>query len=373
MDYTLPVPGKLMLEALKNEKCIVMACNIRIAATSRGIMQAAKELDAAVIFEIAKSEIGYTGQPPQVFVDTIVKNAKDLDYNQPYVIHGDHIGVKSPDAKDVDAAAELIKEQISAGFTSYAIDASHNFDMDAPTVSEQLRDNIAITTKLCELIPGDASLEVEVGEVGKKDPNTGETALTSVEEAETFIKAVKEAGYNPDLLATNNGTSHGNIYDKEGNVMAKVGIDIERTTAIANAIQPYGVRIAQHGTTGTPMEYMGKLIDAGILKANVGTNWQNIALQTMPDELVKKMEEWTLQSDFAAKAKVRKPNITELEIIGKNIKNSIKVFKQEIDALSGSELAKIDAAVKESAIQYFTAFNAQGTATKVRNHMEGIA
>jgi len=47
MDYAKPVSGKLMLEALRNEKCIVMACNIRLGVSARGIMTAAKELDAA--------------------------------------------------------------------------------------------------------------------------------------------------------------------------------------------------------------------------------------------------------------------------------------------------------------------------------------
>ena len=47
MDYSKPVPGKLMFEALKNEKCIVMACNIRIGASTRGIMMAAKEKRAS--------------------------------------------------------------------------------------------------------------------------------------------------------------------------------------------------------------------------------------------------------------------------------------------------------------------------------------
>jgi fructose-bisphosphate aldolase class II len=370
MDYAKPVAGKLMFEALKNEKCIVMACNIRIASSTRGIMMAAKELDAAVMFEIAKSEVGYTGQSPKVFVDTILKHAKDLNFNQPYVIHGDHIGVKSPDAKDVGAAADLIRDEISAGFTSFAIDASHNFNEKAPTVKQQLKDNIEITSKLCGLIPNTASLEVEVGEVGKTDPKTGEKAITTVEEAETFIRAIKDAGFNPDLLATNNGTSHGNIYGKDGKPIPKLGIDIVRTKAVAAAIAPMGVRVAQHGITGTPLSFMDKLIDAGIAKGNVGTNWQNIALETMPRDLVKRMEDWTLKSEFAAKARARKPTITDSELIGKNIKNSIKVFKVEIDAISGVDLETVDSATKKSALEFFKAFQAKGTAGKVRSYIQ---
>jgi fructose-bisphosphate aldolase, class II len=370
MDYSKPVPGKLMFEALKDERCIVMAANIRIAASARGIMMAAKELDAAVMFEIAKSEIKYTGQPPKAFVDNIVKCAKDVGFSQPYVIHGDHIGVKSPDAKDVDSAASLIKDEIAAGFTSFAIDASHNFDLNAHTVSEQLKDNIEITTRLCGLIPKGASLEVEVGEVGRTDPKTGEKAITTVEEAVTYIKAINGNGYMPDLLATNNGTSHGNIYDKAGNPIPK-SINVERTGEISRAIKPFGVKIAQHGITGTPFEYMPRLIDAGIAKGNVGTNWQNIALSAMPVGLVKRMEEWTLKCDESAKMRAKKPGIKDAELIGKNVKNAIVQFKGEIDALGGDDLRRIDEATKKGALEFFAAFNAKGSAGKVRKRAEG--
>ncbi|MBD3388196.1 MAG: class II fructose-bisphosphate aldolase [Candidatus Altiarchaeales archaeon] len=371
MDFTKPVQGQDMVNALAGEKCIVMAANIRVTHSARGIMMAAKELDAAVMFEIAKSEIGYTAQPPKAFYDMIVKTAEELEFNQPYVIHGDHITIKENTAEAVGAGEQLIKDEIAAGFTSFAIDASHNFNIEGKTVAEQLADNIEITTKLAALIPETAGLEVEVGEVGKVDPKTGEKALTSVEEAETFIKAIRDAGFSPNLLATNNGTTHGNIYDKEGNIVEQVGIDIDRTKAIADAIAAHGVYVAQHGITGTPLNLMHLLIDAGVFKGNVGTNWQNIALDTMPSDLVKSMEEWTLTSKHAEKMKAKKPGISEKELIGKNIKHSIKEFKEEIDSLPAEDVEKIDEASKKSAIGFFKAFNAQGTAGKVKAFIEG--
>jgi fructose-bisphosphate aldolase class II len=228
-DYNKPVSGKLIFNALKDRKCIIMAANIRVQESARGIMQAAKELDSAVLFEIAKSEVGYTGQTPKMFYDNIVSIAEEIDFNMPYAIHGDHITITNTTPEAYKGAEDLIKAELVAGFTSYAIDASHNFNLAATDVAEQLKDNIEITKKLAKLIPEKFSLEVEVGEVGRTDPATGEKQLSTVEEAVTFIKALKDAGINPDLLATNNGTSHGNIYDKNGNVIAKVVIDLVRT------------------------------------------------------------------------------------------------------------------------------------------------
>jgi len=323
------------------------------------------------MFEIAKSEIRYTGQNPKDFIESITRIASELEFNQPYVCHADHITIKENTPEAVAEGEKLIREEIDAGFTSFAIDASHNFDLEGKTVLEQLKDNIEITTRLASLIPETAGLEVEVGEVGKVDPKTGEKALTSVEEAETFIKAIKEAGFSPNLLATNNGTSHGNIYDKDGNIVEQVGIDIDRTTEIASAIKPYDVYVAQHGITGTPLDLMHLLINAGVFKGNVGTNWQNIALDTMPKDLVDKMENWTLESEFAKKAREKKPDISDKVIIGKNIKQSIKYFKEEIDLLPSEAVEKIDDATKDSALAFFKAFNAQGSASKVRKYIEG--
>lgn len=359
-----------MVNALGGAGAIVMAANVRITHSARGIMMAAKELDAALIFEIAKSEVGYTGQSPKAYMDMITETAQELEFNQPYVVHGDHITIKENTPEAIASAEKLIKDEIAAGFTSYAIDASHNFNLEGETVREQLADNIEITTRLARLIPEEAGLEVEVGEVGRVDPKTHEKALTSVEEATTFIGAISDAGFSPNLLATNNGTVHGNIYDKDGNIVEQVGIDIDRTKAIADAIAPSGVYVAQHGITGTPLNLMHLLIDAGVFKGNVATHWQNIALETLPAELSAKMEKWTLESKHAEKMKAKKPEISEGELVGKNIKHSIKEFKNEIDILPQEAVAKIDAATKASALEFFNAFRAQGTATKVRQYID---
>ena len=366
-DFNKPISGKLIFNALKDKRCIIMAANIRVPRSARGVMEAAKELDSAVLFEIAKSEVGYTGQTPKDFYDNIVGIAEEMDFNTPYAIHGDHITIKDTSPEAYKGAEDLIKAEIIAGFTSYAIDASHNFNMQATIEKEQLKDNIEITRKLAKLIPEKFSLEVEVGEVGRTDSKTGEKQLTTVEEAKTFISALKDAGINPDLLATNNGTSHGNIYDKNGNVVAKVGIDLQRTKAVADAIKPYGVRVAQHGITGTPLEFMDNLIDCGIAKGNVGTNWQNIALENIPPELLRRIEEWTLTCDEAKKTKAKKPQITDKELIGKTIKNSLKVFKNDISSIPEEYKRKFDAATKKSALDFMKAFKSQGTGSIVKN------
>ncbi len=364
-DYA-PLSGKLIFDSLRDTDCIVMAANIRLQPSIHGIMEAAMEKRAAVLFEIAKSEVGYTGQTPADLYGAITAKAQELEFDAPYAVHGDHIGVKSTADADVQSAADLIKAELAAGFTSFAIDASHIFDVNAATVRDQLAGNIEVTTRLANLIPNELSLEVEVGEIGKKNPETGEQELTSVEEAVTFIEALQENGVYPDLIACHNGSAHGNIYDEDGNIVEQIGIDEQRTRDIAAAIKPLGVQIAQHGITGTPLHLMHRLIDAGIAKGNVGTNWQNIALETLPDDLVKRMEEWTMDSDKVAMMRKKKPNMSDRELLGKNIKHSIQHFKDEIAQLSDDDLAPVYAKTKESADAFFEAFNAVGSADRVK-------
>lgn len=378
MDYTNPISGKLIFDALKDKNVIVMAANIRIQHCFRGIIDAAKETDSAVLFEIAKSEVGYTDQQPEEFARVCKTAIKAANANIPYCIHGDHITIPENTPAAIAEAEDLIKKEIDAGFTSFAIDASRNFDVTATKTIDQLAVNIKITTHLAKFIEklmkdkgktrADYSLEVEVGEIGKIDPKTGKQELTTVDEAVTFIKALHENDVYPDLLAINNGTVHGNVYDAEGNVIPLLGIDEKRTREIADAIAPLGVKIAQHGITGTPLELMHKLIDAGIVKGNIATHWQDLAIENMPPELVKKMEQWTLDK-YKAKAKAEKPNISDKEIIGKNIKNAIKPFKKEIAEIDEKYKQKIYEACKASAIKYFEAFNGKGSGKIVRDYI----
>lgn len=365
-DYNLPISGRKIFDALADEKVIVMAANIRTQLSTKGVMEAAKKLDAALLFEIAKSEVGYTGQSPAEFYQKITETARQIDFDTPYAIHGDHITIKENTPEAIASAKNLIEQEVAAGFTSYAIDASHNFNFDGKTEREQLSDNIEITVKLADLIPRDASLEVEVGEVGRTNAD-GTKKLTTVAESVAFIEALKEQGVKPDLLAINNGSIHGNIFDEQGNIVEQVGIDIERTKAIVDAIRPLGVKLAQHGITGTPLRLMHLLIDAGISKGNVGTNWQNIVVENLPQDVLAKMESWTLESEHAKKMLAKKPKISRKELVAKNIKHSLKVFKGELLGLPDDVKQKIDAATQESALSFFTAFNAPGSASKVRD------
>jgi fructose-bisphosphate aldolase class II len=333
-----PLNGRDVFRALSPHKVIVMACNIRIPSVIPGIMRAADELGAVVAFELAKTEGnvdgGYTGMNPGIFVDTIFSHAGNVGFSVPFLIHGDHITVKNTSPKEIEDARALIAAELSAGYTSFAIDASFN----------PIPDNARITALLSgPILERKLGLEVEVGEIKSAG---SESALSTVEEAVDLLERLVAAGVAPDLLAVNNGSKHGNYLEGE-----KIFIDLERTGQIHAAVRGrFGVDIAQHGITGTPLHLIGRFADYGIRKGNVGTQWQNIAHAGMPPGLMQTMRDW-------AKAQ------------GRDIKFATKPFKREIDAIPAEYAEKIERAAYREALQLFRAFRAEGTAKIVADHL----
>jgi len=327
--------SKDIFETLKNEKVIVMTNNTRISLVIPGIMRAAEELDAVVGFELAKSEGhidgGYTGQPPDVYFQTVVGYAEAENFTRPFFIHGDHITVKDTSEKEYNEAEALIKAELEAGYSSFAIDASFN----------EVPDNIRITTTLAQpILEAGIGLEAEVGEI-KSASGSAEGSVTSVDEALEFVVGLKENGVSPNLLAINNGSKHGNYLDGE-----EISIDLDRTLEIYEAIKEYGLVIAQHGITGTPLHLVGRFADHGIRKGNVGTHWQNIAHEFIPKALMDEMKEWAGNE-------------------GKDIKFATKPFKDRIESIPQTNKDQMIEKAYQVAKDYIKAFRAEGTASKI--------
>ncbi|MHA1784073.1 MAG: class II fructose-bisphosphate aldolase [Candidatus Helarchaeota archaeon] len=358
------VPAKDVYKKLSKSNSIILAANTRInIGIIDGILEAAKKVNTIVIFELAKSECdlegGYTGLTPKDFANNVKNSAERVGWPW-FILHGDHLTVKNPE-KDVPYIKELLKQQISSGYSSFAIDASFLFDETGKTTSEELKKNIEVTTDLANFIKDTIDdsiqygLEVEVGEIGKRDKKSG-LVITSVDEAVTFIEELNKNEIHPNLLAIANGSSHGNIYDESGKLIEQISIDIPRTIEIGKALQKYNVRIAQHGITGTPLELIATHFPKDvILKGNVGTYWMNIAwdvLKVFQPDLFKDITDWTL-----SEAKKRGEAKPDTVIFGKNSKYAIKKFFKEIYAVDEETQEALKATAYSEALKFFRAFN----------------
>jgi fructose-bisphosphate aldolase class II len=370
-----PISGKKLFDGVRDRNCIVMAANTRyIPGAAEGILRAAKDTNTPVIMEIARSECdlkgGYTGYTPAEYAKRIMEAAEEVNWDK-WVLHADHISVKDGNSETIQGTKDLVAAQIEAGFTSYAIDASHIFNFQGKNEKEELEGNIKATIEIARYITdrmeekgvGSYGLEVEVGEVGRKDDKG--FLLTTAKQATTFISELNKAGIKPDTLAIANGSTHGNIYDERGVEIEQVSIDIPRTKEIAQALRGIGspVRIAQHGITGTPLHLIATQFPKGdVIKGNVGTFWQNIVwdvLRVYEKSLYEKILEWVLET-YAGKGK------SDEEIFGKNSKYAFKQFFDEMHDISSGTVKAMEAQAYASALMFYKAFNSLGKGDLVR-------
>ena len=374
-DDFKPIPGSAMFAALKDFPTIIMASNVRIVpGVMRGLFCASKDSDSAAIFELARSECnlegGYTNMTPANYGRVTMETAKDVGFDM-WVLHADHIGIKKGTPEDIEGTKKLVAAQIEAGFTSFAIDASHLFDFKGKELKEELRLNIDATTKVARFIEGKMGdrpfgLEVEVGEIGRADSEG--MVLTRPEEAVVFITELGKNGVFPQILAIANGTAHGNVYDKDGKLIEDISIDLPQTKAVARALRDnkLDVRIAQHGITGTPRDKIASMFPKGdIIKGNVATFWQNLVFDTMKiyePELYKEIWDWVIETH-------RKPGKKDVEIFGKSAKFACGHFFKEISGMSEETEKAIEAKAYAEALLFYRAFGGYGTASKVREYL----
>ena len=368
-----PISGSGILGGISGRKTIIMAANTRITTVAKGIFKAAKDTDSAVFLELARSECdlsgGYTGLTPRDFSEKMNEAAKAAQCDI-WALHADHITIKTGSATEIDGTKQLIDAQITAGYTSFAIDASHLFNFEGKNLREELEKNIQATTDLALYIKNrmkgkDFGLEVEVGEIGRKDDHG--LVLTRPEEAVEFIKALQGNGVYPHVLAIANGSTHGHVYDEKGNVIEQLSIDIPQTKAVAKALRENNlhVGIAQHGITGTPRDLINQHFPKGdIIKGNVGTFWQDLVfniLKVYEPALYKEIQEWTLE-----KYRPLNPGKKDGRIFDGNCKFAIKEFYKELYAVEETTEQAIQAMAYAESLVFFRAFSSYGSASLVR-------
>ncbi len=253
----LIVSGKVVDRAMiRKGKAMTIAANGRNHMVIRGALAAAQRANAAILIEIAKSEGGANAYCPVNYwniarqVDAVMN---ELGITVPVAIHADHYGIKS--SKDVESAKVEIPSMFDAGMTSIAIDASHLPDDE----------NLLANLTLNPYIPGWAGYETEVGEI------KGKEGLSTAAEALFLIKGLNAHGIFPDWIALNNGTTHGIEASDQG-------IQVELTATIHEALAPYGLSGAQHGTSGNSSDRLRNIAaNTRTTKANVATALQMIS------------------------------------------------------------------------------------------------
>jgi fructose/tagatose bisphosphate aldolase len=253
----LLVSGKAVDRALRQKtRAMTIAANGRNTFVVRGALKAAQRANAAVILEIAKSEGGpnpYCAVNMWNLARIVDAFCNELGITVPVAVHADHFAIKGDD--DVEKARVQIPSIFDAGITSIAIDASHLPD----------RDNLLANLELAGYLPDWAGYETEVGEI------KGKSGMSTPEEALYLIRGLNANGLFPDWIALNNGSTHG-LESTGGD------IQVEQTTEIHAALDPYKVSGAQHGTSGNNYDHLRRIAEATkTTKANVATALQMVS------------------------------------------------------------------------------------------------
>ncbi len=317
----------------------VPAVNLRSMTydLARAMFRVAKKNNSgAFIFEIAKSEMGYTSQTPVEYVSVVLAAALKEGYAGPVFIQADHVQVnakkyKENPEKELDALKALIADAISAGFYNIDIDSSTLVDLSAGSIKKQQFLNYEVCAKLTQFIRQiqprgiEVSVGGEIGEVGSKN-STPEDLRAFME---GYRERLRKGRTGISKISIQTGTSHGGVVLPDGTI-AQVKVDFETLRNLSKiAREEFHLSGAvQHGASTLPAEAFHNFPETETAEVHLATEFQNMIYDSkhFPPALRQKMFDWVKANCTEEK----KPNDTEEQFIYKARKKALGPFKKEI-------------------------------------------
>jgi fructose/tagatose bisphosphate aldolase len=358
----------------------VPAVNIRMLGydTARAAFRAARALDCGLlIFEIARSEIGYTEQRPAEYAAVVLAAAIREGWEGPVFLQGDHYQtnpkkMKENPEKETAAIEALIEEAIPAGFFQIDIDTSTLVDLSKPTLAEQQRQNFELAARFTKFIrsrePKGMPISVggEIGEVGKEN--------STPEELRAYMDGSLKALGGADGIAkvsVQTGSSHGGTVGPDGTVQ-RVAIDFETLQKISRvAREEYGMAGAvQHGASTLPPEFFGHFPDHDCAEIHLATEFQNMVYEhpSLPLPLKRETERWL----FENKGAERKRDETESQFLYKSRKFAIGPFKERFWNLPEGTRQAIGTSLEKRFHFLFEKLRVAGTRALVTRYIQPV-
>lgn len=354
---------------------------------AQSIFLAAKANDAKIVlFEIARSEMGYTNQRPGEYASAVLAAAIKNGHQGSVFIQGDHFQANAKNyAKDPDAEIKSVRdlaiEAIGAGFYNVDIDSSTLVNLDLPTMADQQRANYVHTAELTAVIRAHeprgvvVSVGGEIGEVGGRN--------STIEDLTAFMD-----GYLPELgrlseqagrelpgiskISVQTGTSHGGIPLPDGTV-AQVKVDFDTLAALSKAaLETYHLGGAvQHGASTLPEEYFDRFAQANAIEVHLATAFQNQLFDSshFPGELRTRIYEHLAVNH----ADERKPDQTDTQFYYTTRKRAFGPFKREMWDLPEATRELLMAELQETYSLVMRRLGVSGSAALVDEHVKPVA
>jgi fructose-bisphosphate aldolase, class II len=348
---------------------------------ARALFRAAHSLDVGpFVFEIAKSEMGYTDQRPAEYATCIMAAAIKERHHGPVFIQGDHFQFNAKNygtdpEKEAQGIRDLVVEAIAAGFYNIDIDSSTLVDLSFPTLDEQQKHNYERAAEMTAWVrkhePQGMTISVggEIGEVGHKN--------STVEELKAYMD-----GYNRVLsgagaalapiskVSVQTGTSHGGIPTADGQV-AEVKLDFQVLEDLSRvAREQYGMAGAvQHGASTLPDDLFHHFPQRGTAEIHLATGFQNLLYDGgfLPQELLNDMFDWLRQNC----ADERTAGQTEEQFLYKTRKKAYGPFKRRLWELT-EEKERYCAALQSKMEFLFDKLHVRGTKALVDQHVKAV-
>jgi fructose/tagatose bisphosphate aldolase len=335
------------------EGATVPAINVRGAAydLARSIVRAAMRKNVGpFIFELARSEMGYTEQSCAEFATVVTAASIREGYQGPIFIQGDHYQANAKKyaenaEKEIDGLRKLSLEAIAAGYGNIDIDTSTLVDLSHSTLDEQQRANYEGAADVATLIrrhepPGvTISIGGEIGEVGKKN-STVEELRAYVEGFNRVFEETAGGGTRGlSKISVNTGSTHGGVVLPDGTI-AKVKIDFDTLREMSDEARRHGMSGAvQHGASTLPAEAFDKFPQVGTAEVHLATEFQNIAMDhpAFPAELREKVREYCFRELLSERA----ADDTDEQFVYKSRKKAWGPLKKEVWNLDTSTKAQI--------------------------------
>jgi fructose/tagatose bisphosphate aldolase len=347
---------------------------------ARALIRAGEKNNSqSYIFEIAKSEIGYTKQSPSEYASVILASAIKEDYQGPVFIQADHVQIKEKNFREnqdeeINSAKRLIEEEINAGFYNIDIDSSTLVNLDEKEISQQQRLNYEVAAELTSFIrekePEGITISVggEIGEVGGKNSTPEELRAFM----DGYLKLLRES--NPALkgiskISVQTGTSHGGVVLPDGSV-AEVEVDfdtLERLSKIAQDEYKLAGAV-QHGASTLPDEAFGKFPETQTAEIHLATGFQNMVYESkhFPKNLRDEVYNY-LKTELNNE---RKEGETLDQFIYKTRKKAFGPFKKKLINLPINTKDAISSEVEDQFSFLFKKLNAGNTKELINKYIE---
>ena len=312
---------------------------------SRLIFRVMKEKKVGfALFEIARGEVGYTGQSHDEYATSVLAAAIAEEWVGPVYIQADHTQfsaekyVNDPKGQE-EVLKKFIQSAVEAGFYNIDIDASTLVDLTKTDLEEQQKENAHMTAVLTDYIreiePSEVTISVggEIGHIGGKN-STGA-------DFEAFMKLVKReliANIGLSKVSVQTGTSHGGIVLPDGTIK-QAEVDFSVIELIGKtAHETYGMGgVVQHGASTLPTSLFYRFPEVDTLEIHLATGFQNIIFEHMSPTLKKEIYAWLDSNCVSEKIEGQ----TEEQFHYKTRKKANGPFKEKIWNMESSYKIKV--------------------------------